>query len=597
YQAPVTTVEETVAQVFSEVLGVAQVGRDDDFFELGGNSLIATRVAARLGEALDTSVPVRALFEASTVQSLAIRLELHAGSGATAPLVPQSRPARIPLSLAQQRMWFLNRFEPESAVNNIPAVLRISGNLDVTALDAAVRDVVERHEVLRTVYPETDGIGYQLVLSVSEMWSGLTPIVITKAAIEAEIAVLVTVGFDVTTEVPLRVRLFQLSDGEYVLAFVVHHISTDGFSMAPLTRDLMLAYEARTRGGVPSWAPLPVQYVDYTLWQRDVLGSESDEQSVISRQIGYWREALAELPGQLDLPNDRTRPQRASGRGANYDFIVDAQMQERLEALGRTHNASLFMTVHAALAVTLARLSGTTDIAIGTPVAGRGQAQLDDLVGMFVNTLVLRTEIDPAGSFAELLSAVRERDLEAFAHADVPFERLVEVLEPVRSQARHPLFQVMLSFQNLSGTELVLGDLTVSPLDSDLPVAKFDLQLTLTQAVDQSGVPSGLAAQFTYATDLFDESTVASFADGLCRVLASVTTDSLSPVGAVEILDEEESSQILGWSRGQHVPSADVSILGLFAQTVVEFPERSAVVAGNVTLSYADLDVRSSVLA
>ncbi|MCZ9633999.1 non-ribosomal peptide synthase/polyketide synthase, partial [Rhodococcus sp. BH5] len=597
YQAPITTVEETVAQVFSEVLGVAQVGRDDDFFELGGNSLIATRVAARLGEALDTSVPVRALFEASTVQSLAIRLELHAGSGATAPLVPQSRPARIPLSLAQQRMWFLNRFEPESAVNNIPAVLRISGNLDVTALDAAVRDVVERHEVLRTVYPETDGIGYQLVLSVSEMWSGLTPIVITEAAIEAEIAVLVTVGFDVTTEVPLRVRLFQLSDGEYVLAFVVHHISTDGFSMAPLTRDLMLAYEARTRGGVPSWAPLPVQYVDYTLWQRDVLGSESDEQSVISRQIGYWREALAELPGQLDLPNDRTRPQRASGRGANYDFIVDAQMQERLEALGRTHNASLFMTVHAALAVTLARLSGTTDIAIGTPVAGRGQAQLDDLVGMFVNTLVLRTEIDPAGSFAELLSAVRERDLEAFAHADVPFERLVEVLEPVRSQARHPLFQVMLSFQNLSGTELVLGDLTVSPLDSDLPVAKFDLQLTLTQAIDQSGVPSGLAAQFTYATDLFDESTVASFADGLCRVLASVTTDSLSPVGAVEILDEEESSQILGWSRGQHVPSADVSILGLFAQTVVEFPERSAVVAGNVTLSYADLDVRSSVLA
>ncbi|MDZ7910929.1 MAG: condensation domain-containing protein [Rhodococcus sp. (in: high G+C Gram-positive bacteria)] len=288
-------------------------------------------------------------------------------------------------------------------------------------------------------------------------------------------------GFDVTVEVPLRAKLFQVADDDFVLSFVVHHISTDGFSMGPLTRDVMTAYYARSQGQAPVWTPLPVQYADYSLWQREVLGSEDDPQSVIAQQIDYWSDALADLPEQLDLPSDRTRPEIATGQGANHTFTIDPQLWADVEATGQATGATPFMVVHSALAVLLARLSATTDIAVGAPVAGRGEAQLDDLIGMFVNTLVLRTEVDPSMSFAELLASAREVDLQAFAHADVPFERVVEVLDPVRSQARHPLFQVALTFQNL-------GQATCSrtgrprraaAVEFDAALAKFDLQFTL----------------------------------------------------------------------------------------------------------------------
>ncbi|WP_346843014.1 amino acid adenylation domain-containing protein, partial [Rhodococcus sp. IC4_135] len=593
YQAPITTVEETVAQVFSEVLGVAQVGRDDDFFELGGNSLIATRVAARLGEALDTSVPVRALFEASTVQSLALRLELHAGSGATAPLVPQSRPARIPLSLAQQRMWFLNRFEPASAVNNVPAAIRISGALDVAALNAAVLDVVGRHESLRTLYPDVDGVGYQDVLDVQDVVVDLSPVSITEDRLAAGVAELATVGFDVTSEVPLRAKLFKVGDSEYVLVFVVHHISTDGFSMGPLTRDVMVAYEARTRASVPAWTPLPVQYADYSLWQREVLGSEDDPRSVIAKQIAFWSDALADLPEQLDLPADRPRPEVASGRGAEVEFDIDATLHEAVNSIAHSSNSTPFMVVHAALAVVLSRLSATTDIAIGTPIAGRGEAQLDDLIGMFVNTLVLRTEVDPSMSFTDLLASAREVDLQAFAHADVPFERVVEVLDPVRSQARHPLFQVALTFQNHEQTTLELGDLEVSIESADLALAKFDLQLTLTERTDEAGAPAGMSASLTYATDLFDESTVVEFGDRLVRTFRAVTADPTVAVGDVDILVDGERNLLSRFSAGQIDRGVDSTLSAWFDDAAARFGDRVAVRFGGESLSYGELSVRA----
>ncbi|SCC56827.1 non-ribosomal peptide synthase/polyketide synthase, partial [Rhodococcus qingshengii] len=597
YQAPITTVEETVAQVFSEVLGVAQVGRDDDFFELGGNSLIATRVAARLGEALDTSVPVRALFEASTVQSLAVRLELHAGSGATAPLVQQPRPARIPLSLAQQRMWFLNRFEPASAVNNVPAAIRISGALDVAALDAAVIDVVGRHESLRTVYPDVDGVGYQDVLDVQDVVVDLSPVSITEDRLAAGVADLATVGFDVTSEVPLRAKLFKVGDSEYVLVFVVHHISTDGFSMGPLTRDVMVAYEARTRASVPAWTPLPVQYADYSLWQREVLGSEDDPRSVIAKQIAFWSDALADLPEQLDLPADRPRPEVASGRGAEVEFDIDATLHEAVNSIAHSSNSTPFMVVHAALAVVLSRLSATTDIAIGTPIAGRGEAQLDDLIGMFVNTLVLRTEVDPSMSFTDLLASAREVDLQAFAHADVPFERVVEVLDPVRSQARHPLFQVALTFQNHEQTTLELGDLEVSIESADLALAKFDLQLTLTERTDEAGAPAGMSASLTYATDLFDESTVVEFGDRLVRTFRAVTADPTVAVGDVDILVDGERNLLSRFSAGQIDRGVDSTLSAWFDDAAARFGDRVAVRFGGESLSYGELSVRANRLA
>ncbi|WP_438473118.1 non-ribosomal peptide synthase/polyketide synthase [Rhodococcus erythropolis] len=592
FRAPVTAVEEIVASVFGDVLGVERVGLDDDFFALGGNSLIATRVAARLGQALDAQVPVRVLFEASSVELLAARVESEVGSGARAALTARVRPERVPLSLAQQRMWFLNRFDPGSNVDNIPVAIRLSGLLDVAALQAAVSDVVARHEILRTVYPEVDGVGFQEVLSADRVRLDLSPVAVSESDVVGAVTEFLSTGFDVAVEVPVRARLFAVSESEFVLALVVHHISGDGVSMGPLTRDVMVAYEARSRGEVPGWAPLAVQYADYALWQRETLGSEDDAGSLISRQIGFWESALAGLPDQLDLPADRPRPAVASNRGAAYSFVIDRDVHVSLSDAARESNSSLFMVVHAALAVLLSRLSGTSDIAIGTPVAGRGEQVLDDLIGMFVNTLVLRTEVDSSESFSGLLGRVREGDLGAFAHADVPFERLVEVLNPARSQARNPLFQVMLSFQSARQTALQLGDLTVAGIDTGAVAAKFDLQLTMVEQFDDSGAPAGMAATFTYATDLFDESTVASMATRFERILAAVVADRSTILGDVDILDSVERSLVLeGWNDTAR-EVAGVSVLDGFDAQVAATPGAVALSFEGQSLSYAEFDAR-----
>ncbi|MCJ0903998.1 amino acid adenylation domain-containing protein, partial [Rhodococcus sp. ARC_M6] len=596
YQAPVSSAEEAVAQVFSEVLGVAHVGRNDDFFELGGNSLVATRVAARLGDTLDTTVPVRALFEDSTVAALAARLEVHSGSGAVAALVPQTRPARIPLSLAQQRMWFLNRFEPESAVNNIPIAIRIAGALDVDALSQAIRDVIGRHEVLRTVYPDIDGVGYQEILP-ADVTLELVPTALTAAELPEAVANLATAPFDVTSEIPLRAALYRVDSADYILMFVVHHISTDGFSLGPLTRDVMVAYEARTRHRVPEWAPLPVQYADYTLWQRSVLGSEDDSESIIAKQIAYWSAALADLPSQLDLPSDRTRPEIASGQGATVSFDLDVDLHDAINELALQSNSTPFMVVHAALAVLLSRLTATTDIAIGTPIAGRGDAQLDNLIGMFVNTLVLRTEVDPSMSFTELLASAREVDLQAFAHADVPFERLVEAIDPVRSRAHHPLFQMALTFQNLEHTTLQLSDVAITIENADLALAKFDLQLTITERTNESGSAAGISASLTYATDLFDESTVTSFADRFASILRAVSADPSVVVGDVDVLAAGELDRVLSWSKTGADSGVESTLPAWFDGAVARFGDRTAVRFGDETLTYGELSDRANRLA
>ncbi|MGR6522271.1 amino acid adenylation domain-containing protein [Rhodococcus erythropolis] len=597
FRAPVTPVEQIVASVFSAVLGVERVGLDDDFFALGGNSLIATRMAARLGQALDAQVPVRVLFEASSVELLAARMESEIGSGARAALTARVRPERVPLSLAQQRMWFLNRFDTTSSANNIPVAIRLSGSLDVAALDAAVSDVVARHEILRTVYPEVDGVGFQEVLSADRVRLDLSPVVVSESGVVGAVTEFLSAGFDVAVEVPVRARLFAVSESEFVLAMVVHHISGDGVSMGPLTRDVMVAYEARSRGEVPGWAPLAVQYSDYALWQRETLGSEDDPSSLISRQIGFWESALSGLPDQLDLPADRPRPAVASNRGAKHAFVIGEIEHSSLKKIARESNSSLFMVVHAALAVLLARLSSTSDIAIGTPVAGRGEQVLDDLIGMFVNTLVLRTEVDSSESFSELLGRVREGDLGAFAHVDLPFERLVEVLNPARSQARNPLFQVMLSFQNMEQSVLRLGDLTVAGIDANTVAAKFDLQLTMVEQFDEAGAPAGMAAQFTYATDLFDESTVAGFAGRFGRILAEITVDPSVRLGDIDVLTAAERSNLLSWSTGGRTALAGASLTAMFDEQVGQTPDSLAVECDGEALTYGQLDAYANVVA
>ncbi|KAA8879752.1 amino acid adenylation domain-containing protein, partial [Nocardia colli] len=612
FRAPSTPIEEIVANTFAEVLGLAgtdgerAVGVDDDFFELGGNSLIATQVVARLGAALDTRVPVRMLFEAPTVAALAARMEAHQGTGRRRELVAGQRPARIPLSLSQQRMWFLNRFDTDSAVNNIPLAVRLTGSLDTDALRQAVADVVDRHEVLRTVYPETaDGQGVQVVLPAGQEPIDLTPIEVSETEIQDRVSELVLTGFDVTAEVPVRAQLFRVAgsmDGSqpdtHVLVFVVHHISGDGWSVRPLARDVMIAYAARSRGDAPAWPPLPVQYADYALWQRETLGSEDDPASLIAQQVAYWSGSLAGLPDQLDLPSDRSRPAVASNRGGVYEFSLDAQLLRELNALAREHGASLFMVVHAAFAALLARLSGSDDIAIGTAVAGRGEAVLDDAIGMFVNTLVLRTEVDPAAPFADLVARTKDRDLAAFGHADLPFERLVEILNPARSQARHPLFQVMLSFQNTGEASFELPGLEVAGVPLDVVTAKFDLHLSLSDRFDAERSADGMTAEFAYATDMFDAGTIAGVAERLVRLLSAVVADPSVAVGDVELLDSAEHAQVVArWNDTAHAVDESATLVSMFEAQVVRTPNAIALTFEGTSLSYAEFSARVNRLA
>ncbi|WP_280221012.1 non-ribosomal peptide synthetase [Nocardia neocaledoniensis] len=604
FRAPSTPVQEIVAEVFATLLTAGgaeeiRVGADDDFFELGGNSLLAAQAATRIGAALDTRVPVQVLFEASTVAALAERVERHIGTGSGQELLPQERPEIIPLSFAQQRMWFLNRFDPTSAVNNMPIAVRLSGALDVDALRAAVRDLVARHEVLRTMYPQVDGAGQQLILPLSDPRAvpGLDCEQVTEDQVPALVAETVGVGFDVALAPPIRLRLLRLRADEHVLVCVVHHIAGDGVSMGPLTRDLMGAYVQRSAGQEPRLPELAVQYADFTLWQRAVLGTEDDPDSVLAQQIDYWRAELAGLPDQLDLPTDRPRPAEATYRGATLDFRIPAEVHAGLDKLAHTHNSTLFMVVHAALSALLARLSGSTDIAVGTPVAGRGDAALDDLIGMFVNTLVLRTEVDPAGSFDDLLVRTRATDVAAFGHADVPFERLVELLDPARSTSRHPLFQVMLAFQNMARTALELPGMTVSGVDLSIPFAKFDLQFEMVEDTDRHGVPHGIGVGLTYSTDLFDAATVEGIADRFVRLLTAIVADPAAPLGGHELMDPAELDRILvRWNDTDH-EIAPALLLDGYRRAVAAHPDAVAVAYEGAELTYREFDERVNRLA
>ncbi|WP_229579421.1 non-ribosomal peptide synthetase [Rhodococcus rhodochrous] len=598
FRAPRTPIEEIVASTFADVLGVERVGLDDDFFALGGNSLIATQLVSRLGSALDTQIPVRALFEDSGVEALAAHVEQHAGSGGAVPLVKVERPGGVPLSLAQQRMWFLNRFDPESAAYNLPMALRLSGTLDIAALQAAIRDVLERHEVLRTAYPEAEDGAVQIVLPTATVVPDLDPVVTTWDRVPDLVRELAYTSFDVTSEAPVRVRLLSVADDELILAFVVHHISADGSSMGPLTRDLVTAYAARSTGRAPDWAPLPVQYADYAIWQRRYLGDESDPESLAAKQIEFWKHTLSGLPDQLDLPSDRPRPAVQSYAGGKVDFRIDAALHRELVALARGRGATLFMAVHAAFAVLLARLSGTDDIAIGTPIAGRGRRELDDLVGMFVNTLVFRSTVDGNLPFIALVDQARERDLQAFANADVPFERLVDVLEPERSTARHPLFQVGLSFQNLAATSLELPGLTVAGVDADLQTSQFDLHLVATDRYDESGAAAGIDNVLTYATDLFDEATVQGIARRFVGLLEAIVAEPSLPVGDLEILDDAERLRIVEeWNDTLHPTDTALTLVDLFDEQVRRDPAAPALVSESSSLSYGDFDGRVNRLA
>ncbi|WP_189594011.1 non-ribosomal peptide synthetase, partial [Streptomyces massasporeus] len=593
---PRTAEEETLCRLFAEVLGEDVVSVDDNFFLLGGSSLQVTRLVGRIRRELKAEISLRTVFENATAATLAAALDPSAG--ARPALTARPRPERLPLSAAQNRLWFLNQMDTGSAAYNDGLTVDLAGPVDTRALHAALTDVVARHESLRTVLPVQDGTPLQHVLDAAAARPELTVTQVDDpGALDGLLAGAAARGFDLATEIPVRAHLFTLAPDRHVLLLVIHHIAGDGWSVAPFTRDLSHAYTARLAGRTPEFTPLPVQYADYTLWQRDLLGDENDPSSVLARQIDHWKHTLAGLPEELALPTDRPRPAVAGHRGGRVGFRLAPDVHQRLLAVAHDSGATVFMVVQAAVAALLHRLGAGDDIPVGTVVAGRTDEALGDLVGFFVNTLVLRTDVSGDPTFRELVDRVRETDLAAYAHQDVPFERLVEILNPVRSLARHPLAQVTLALEDNAAPVLDLPGLTATARDLHTDTAKFDLSFRLGERFTDDGAPAGIEGTVEFARDLFDDATVRTLTDRFRTLVATLTADPGTRVDSVDVLTAAERTRIgTDWNdTAADVPYATTP--ELFARQAARTPDATALVHEDTALTYRELDERAGRLA
>jgi amino acid adenylation domain-containing protein len=590
YQAPRTPIEEMLADIFAGVLEVEHVGVEENFFELGGHSLLVTQVISRIRESLNVELSVRAIFEYPTVATLAAQVEAESRAGREAPplLVRRESGVALPLSFAQQRLWFLDQFEPGSSAYNMPFALRLKGVLDVAALERAMTEVIRRHEVLRTRFVVENGEPVQVVdepapfvLSIMEVGNGHVEQLIQKEASQS---------FDLEAGPLVRARLLKLDERDQVLLFTMHHIVSDGWSMGVLIREVGALYNAYRQGEESPLAELPIQYADYAVWQREWLRGEA-----LERQLEYWRRQLTDAP-VLELLTEKARPAVLSPASARADVRLSAEVVAGLRALGRQEGCTLFMTLLAALQIVLWRYTGQSDLVVGTPVANRGQGGTEGLIGFFVNTLALRTGLEGALTFRELLARVRETCLGAYAHQDVPFEKLVEELGVRRDLNRHPLFDVMLALQGGSEDRLRLEGLEVDAeaVGSGAVGAKFDLLLGL---VEERG--GGVRGKLEYRKELFGEDLMRRMAGRLVQVVEEVAAcrgeSRLKELGTVR--GEERSLQLVEWNATARDYNFDGCLHQLFERQTARTPDATALVCGGERLSYRELDTRANQLA
>ncbi|MDZ8084004.1 MAG: amino acid adenylation domain-containing protein [Nostoc sp. DedQUE12b] len=595
FVAPRTPIEEMLAQIWAQVLKVEQVSIYDNFFELGGHSLLATQLLSRIRNIFKVELPLRSLFAAATLAELAQEIEQLQQQNlekTSLPILPRARDAELPLSYGQQRLWFLDQFEPNSAIYNIPTALHLQGTLKVAALEQSLREIIHRHEALRTNFITVDGKPFQIIQTQTN-WTFSVVDYQHLSTTEQKIATQqlaqkqLIQPFDLATEALIRATLVVLNKTEHVLLVYMHHVVSDGWSMGVFVQELAALYNAYSIGQPSSLAPLPIQYADFAIWQRQWLQGD-----ILQSQLSYWQQQLADAPGLLSLPTDRPRPAVQSFAGAYQQFALSGELTSGLIQLSQEQGVTLFMTLLAAYDTLLYRYTGVADILVGSPIANRDRSEIEGLIGFFVNTLVMRTNLSGNPSFCELLGRVQEMAMDAYSHQDLPFEMLVEALQPERDLSHTPLFQVAFVLQNAPMSQLELTGLTVSPLVVEGTTSRFDLTLSMQNTA------AGLVGVWEYNTDLFDSSTIERITGHFVTLLAGIIANPNERISQFPLLTAVEQQQLLvEWNSTQADYSLDKCIHQLFEEQVECTPDAVAVVFENQQLTYHQLNAKANQLA
>lgn len=595
YVAPQNRTQEQVADIWQRFFKIEPIGVDDNFFDLGGDSLLAIQLISRLREAFRVEVPVRSFFEARTVALMSEVVDKLTRDGRTStvpPLVPARRDSPLPLSFAQQRLWFLNQLEPENSFYNQAMAFRVTGSLDRSALQQALNEIVKRHEVLRTSFVLVGSQPAQVI--IPDLKIELEVIDLRQLSSDARDEEAARMGithaqrpFNLSQAPLLLALLFRLGEEDQIVVMVMHHIISDGWSLKILINEIEALYEAYSDGKGSPLPELPIQYADYACWQREWLQGDALEE-----QLNYWKSQLTGAPAALELPTDRPRPRTQSYRGATQFIQIPTDVVEDLKRLSKQENASLFMTMLAAFSTLLYRYSGQPDIVIGSPIANRTRAEIEGLIGFFVNTLALRTDLTGEPNFRELVRRVRGMTLGAYEHQDLPFEKLVEELQPVRDLSRSPVFQVMFSVESVALPAPQVPGLDFSVADSVIPVSKFDITLTINEH------PDAMDGWLSYSTDLFDAESMERLLGSFQCLLAAAVNNPESPVWALPILTERQKEQVVEqWNQTAQDYDERLCVHELFERRARANGEQVAVIYDGQQMSYAELDRRANQLA